>query len=58
VSQRQEVGRSLRQADDVSLLEEHRNRGTYVLLFAVACTMAWIGFWLWVVLQVVGALVT
>ena len=58
MSRRQEARRALGQADDLSLVDEHQNRGMYVILFAMACTMAWIGFWLWVVFHVVGALVT
>lgn len=57
MSQLQETRRPLRRADEASLVEKNHTREKYVILLAVACTLAWTCFWLWVMFRAVRALV-
>jgi hypothetical protein len=47
MSQFEEVRRQGQRPDDGAVVEKHPSWGSLVILFAVACSLAWIYFWLW-----------
>jgi hypothetical protein len=47
MSQFEEVRRQGQRPDDAAVVDKHPSWGSLVILFAVACTLAWIYFWLW-----------
>ena len=47
MSQFEEARRQRHRTDGAAVVEKRPNWGPFVILFAVACTLVWVYFWLW-----------